>query len=1828
VAIDFETLADLAQLAVAAYDNGNPVHTQLPDGWDVLDLADLGLTAEPFVPVIGAPWLEYNQNGYFHYVAPGIDAEAFAVRIGNDVVIAFRGTEPPFSGLLADLLTDVGIILGRLGDALLGLAPFIDAVQAYVANNPGTRLLATGHSLGGAMAETLFEQGGLAGGAGFGSPGISLFSRSGGNPNFIHIARETDWVANLFDQSHVGTSVYLVGDGLSFIYPPFASHASDVYRNQMALLAGSAAFDGILPQSLNSAPIYAAHPDQPIMAGTDLFGSQAIIGSNFGDTIDGTTAGVLFSSDSGLRIGGGGGFDSILGGIAHDTLAGDAGDDTIKGGSGGDLIYGGTGNDWIEEIEGTSIWLTKGDTINGDGGNDTINAGTGNNTVYGGTGNDSIWAGSGNDRLFGQEDNDTIHASDGADSLYGGPGADHLYGDESNDDVRGEVGADSLYGGSGADTLYGGSENDQLWGEGGFDTLIGEQGADRFHIDPGAYAASGPIQIDEIRDYNQGNGSFSDAEGDVIDISALVAQYGGTGQPESSLWRLMPYGGATYLEVDPDGSGALGWRSLALLTGVNPGDNIRVYTGTGDAETPPPAQPVPSAPGSYTISPSSRVVNEGTGTISFTITRPTTVNAETVYVSTTINRGSLNDGDYDGWLNEAVTFAAGDATETVTITINDDNDDETAEQFGLIVQSSPSQPASQYLAQASFTIIDDDEASGGEFTEGSDTVWLDPPPYGGAGYDGLGGNDTAVLDFRSLASGFTIYFYNGTLTANTGGASPMTIVNVENYVVFGSNEYDSIDLGGIGGIILARGGNDNIWGSSGIDVIDAGSGDDNIYNIGLGDVVEGGSGNDILYFDVSGSADDHVINLATGQGAGGPWTGIERVSGTLGSGDDTIIAGIQIESLYDYGGTDRIELDYSGTLPDGRTATYLSLSLRDGNNEYVTLSDNSTYPSFILYGFESSRIIATIGNDNIYGGDAGNYLSGIDGNDTLYGGNASDTLLGGNGNDQLTGDSGADSLDGGEGDDYLDPGSGNDTVDGGEGNDTVYFTGNRADYLITYLGNGAWRIADNRAGAPDGEDTVSGVEGLQFADQLLARPFLPVVNLNLAGTAGADSLVGDSGDDTISGSGGDDTLVGEEGADTLTGGSGNDSILGGGGNDTLDGGFGNDSLDGGAGDDTFLIGASSGVDAVFGGSGQDRIVATAANAVIAISQLSGVEEIDGAGLANVRIVATAAAERLDFSTIQISGIAAIDGGNGNDTIIGSAGNDTIIGNFGNDSLDGGAGDDTFLIGLSSGVDIFAGGSGNDRIAASAANAVIAFSQISGIETIDGAGLANVRIGGSAASDLMDFSAIALTGISAIDGGNGNDTIIGTAGADSVIGGSGQDSLLGAGGNDTLDGGIGNDWLDGGSGTNSLIGGDGNDTFIARSSSDKVVEASNAGIDTILTDLASYSLAALTQVENLSYTGGGSATLTGNGLANRVAGGSGNDSLSGGSGNDTLTGSAGNDTLTGSFGNDSLDGGDGNDLFSIGTAAGTDTFIGGSGQDRILATAANAVIGIGQISGIETIDGGAFANVRIVATAASELLDFGSTTLIGIAAIDGGNGKDTINGSAASDTIIGGFGNDSMNGGDGDDTFLVGTSSGSDTFLGGSGHDRIVATAANAVITISAMGGIEAIDGAGFANVRIAGTAGLDQMDFSAVTLTGIAAIQGGNGKDTITGSASDDTIVGGNGQDLMTGGAGADTFAFATTAESSRTTPDTISDFVHGTDRIDLSAIDGDGTAGSVNMFNWIGSAAFTGTAGELRFALSGGNTLIMGDTNGDGVADIQIVLSGSVTVASGDFLL
>ena len=202
---------------------------------------------------------------------------------------------------------------------------------------------------------------------------------------------------------------------------------------------------------------------------------------------------------------------------------------------------------------------------------------------------------------------------------------------------------------------------------------------------------------------------------------------------------------------------------------------------------------------------------------------------------------------------------------------------------------------------------------------------------------------------------------------------------------------------------------------------------------------------------------------------------------------------------------------------------------------------------------------------------------------------------------------------------------------------------------------------------------------------------------------------------------------------------GHDVILAGGAADMILGGRGNDFIFGDAGDD--VLGGGAGDDSVLGGDGDDVIRGDSGN-----DQLRG-----GAG--NDTILGGAGDDQL-FGGVEA--ILSTDGGG--DQISGGDGNDLIVGGGGQDLLRGGEGNDTIFAGL-------------EEEAGSALAGPELFLFPTGFKvTFD------ARIDGGAGNDIL----IGSDGRDAIRGGPGNDLIVGNSGADRLLGGRGNDQIFAGG----------------------------------------------------------------------------------------------------------------------------------------------------------------------------------------------------------------------------------------------------------------------------------------------------------------------------------------------------------------------------------------------------------------------------------------------------------------
>lgn len=220
------------------------------------------------------------------------------------------------------------------------------------------------------------------------------------------------------------------------------------------------------------------------------------------------------------------------------------------------------------------------------------------------------------------------------------------------------------------------------------------------------------------------------------------------------------------------------------------------------------------------------------------------------------------------------------------------------------------------------------------------------------------------------------------------------------------------------------------------------------------------------------------------------------------------------------------------------------------------------------------------------------------------------------------------------------------------------------------------------------------------------------------------------------------------------------------------------------------------------------------------------------------------------------------------------------------------------------------------------------------------------------------------------------------------------------------------------------------------------------------------------------------------------------------------------------------------------------------------------------------------------------------------------GDDTIIGSTGNDVLDGRAGADLLKGGRGDDTYVIDN-------IG----DRIMEANRQGVDTVKSAVSFSLL-GQYADNLVLTGTTAADATGNSLANL-----LTGNASANTLKGGAGDDVLTGGLGRDVLAGGAGADRFVFASAADSAvGTGRDQITDFLVGTDRIDLSgflpAEGGDGPS-----FRFIGGERFGGQAGEVRAVLASGSTLVEADLTGDGRADFQVLLRGvTASLGAADF--
>ena len=719
------------------------------------------------------------------------------------------------------------------------------------------------------------------------------------------------------------------------------------------------------------------------------------------------------------------------------------------------------------------------------------------------------------------------------------------------------------------------------------------------------------------------------------------------------------------------------------------------------------------------------------------------------------------------------------------------------------------------------------------------------------------------------------------------------------------------------------------------------------------------------------------------------------------------------------------------------------------------------------------------------------------------------------------------------------------TIHGGAGNDTVIMVNSSLGDVFNG-GLGTNTLVQNYAGF-GGNIVINMITGFvnntnNNGNYAAFSNFQNVTvnsEMGIIGNAQNNILIGSStnlalSNNNFDGGAGDDTLRGGLGADVLTGGD-NTSV-----GDTVDystsaagvtvslsgqtaSGAGSDaegdSISGfenvvGSNHVDYLRG-DTGRNSLFGGLGADVLVVDVNDA-----NLAG-EIFDGGG---------------DSDTMQITG-------SGNFTV--NLRDDTITSIENLQLLDAGANNTRTLL-------LNANQFGGTSIAANALVAHDAFSDTNEVFDILMDTSTTLTLAGLTFNSLTNLNTMSFV----ITGDNDAETITGSSIRDVINSGGGGDMLNGGAGNDTINGGSGFDTINGGAGDDIIIhsGGDFGGNV-------------DGGADIDVLDLSGWTTSSIAFSVNLLSQNyqfvpnafGASGTyvllnvenvigsnfndfITGDGLANVLEGGLGNDVIDGGLGSDTLSlagstvgmsvylggfgaagngyswdgiaqdnltsienvsgsahadfivgdsannqlnGNGGSDTIEGGLGNDAIDGGLGSDTLSLaGSTVGMSVYLGGFGS----AGNGYSWDGIAQdnLTSIENVAGSAHADYIV-----------------------GDSANNQLNGNGGSDTIEGGLGNDVIDGGLGSDTLsLAGSTVGMSVYLGGFG----------------AAGNGYSWDGIAQDNLTsIENVAGSAHADF----------IVGDSANNQLNGNGGSDTIEGGLGNDVIDGGLGSDTLSLA-----------------------------------------------------------------------------------------------
>jgi Ca2+-binding RTX toxin-like protein len=976
-------------------------------------------------------------------------------------------------------------------------------------------------------------------------------------------------------------------------------------------------------------------------------------------------------------------------------------------------------------------------------------------------------------------------------------------------------------------------------------------------------------------------------------------------------------------------------------------------------------------PTSYSISPNPANVNEEAGTLSFTLTRSNGESAQTIFLSTVQNQGSINNGDYLGQLNEAVTFAAGETSKTVSLQILDNTTAESTETFSVIVQQSPSDPISSYLAAVTFNITD------------HDTVSVNQRPL-------ITGPSSLVFPTNSTINADELYAHfidpDGSVTRialwdsepGTGGFFTLDDVKMAgSFIEVAPNE--------LGRVKYATGPS-------------AGQN-----SIAIQAIDNAGAASESLVVVVNTSDNGLSSNIYAPRNAA-ELTAVEtdlisQIAHLAVTFEENVVDALpEFSTQYalDYG---RVQKALSG-LPAEYRPSILNENLQGAKiwervgtlqNTTEALSNSLLIVDALVAGqtgwkkggaadaaFSASREILIAAAS----GTAGQIVAGGVAGTVVVLGAGPITVLAVT---VVTGvvvtvalERAADKF---LWDDPMDVV--NFLSDFGNQSPATNLRTQAAAMLMSASS------ADITPSWSYNADTGQ-VISLQTTNPSAWARSAAYVGIETGVQPSGVTLVGDA-----TGAQENDLFTGTGAADSIAGMDGNDILAGLGGDDVIIGGSGNDWVDGGSGADRIIAGSGEGNDFYDGGADVDTIVYSSTRQGIVVNLSAASNQAAGA----------------EVGTDQLAHIENVVGGSGNDQIIGNEQNNQIDGGAGADQMAGGEGNDTYVLRAGD------GGSNRDPD-------VIRENVGEGFDTIQiiGVSVAGVRLETSPTRDFMRLElqnedrSFTYADIYAPDGDvgqrieqilfddgkvwdltkhNGAPVAVDDLARHAAFNTATTFQALDLLANDTDVNGDTLHLVSVSHPVNGIVslGIDGNPIFTPATAYIGPASFSYTISDGELESTATVHLAIDAPPAHRPSNGD-----------DVLIGGDGEDQINGGNGNDTVVGGAGDDALVGGNGNDLLFGGEGNDRLNGGN--GVDVLTGGRGDDNLQA--GNGDDGLAGDEGNDMLLGGN-----------------GDDTM------NGGEGDDSLRGGNGTDILEGGAGVDSLTGGNGTDTFAFRTDFGTD-----------------------------------------------------------------------------------------------------------------------------------------------------------------------------------------------------